>query len=214
MFGLGKRTRAIADYDFNVGDGWHGVDFDPEETPRWAEDLAQEVESTRAEPSNDRERAGFLADLKAMRTRLIAARIEQPGMLAAIQVPVDVPLHIKCALVWRITNLEAGQTPQSYQAALDADEGSRTPGERYDIVTTWMIAVEVGVAVGAYNVITYTDPGEAIGRTEARTVITVFVDKSSQVLEFVFTTQDLATYDDMVELSKASIASLTVQLEK
>jgi len=214
MFGLGKRTRAIADYDFNVGDGWHGVDFDRDDSPRWAEDLVQDVESGRASPSSEAERTALLAELRDVRIRLIAAQVEQPGMLAAIQIPADDRPHVACVLVWRITNRQDDQTAETYQAALDADEGVRTPGERYDIVTTWAIAVDVGVAVGAYNVITYTDPGEAIGRTEARAVITVFVDKSSQIIEFVFTTQDLATYDDMVELSMGSIASLTVQLEK
>ena len=145
-----------------------------------------------------------------MQTRVIGA--DYPGMLAAVWVQTGEEAHIKCALVWRVTDLADGQTPQNYQSELDEDEGASRPGTHYNLVKSWMVAIDAGIAVGAYNLITYTDPGEVLGRTEARTVIAVFVPKASQIIEFIFTTQDLTF--DLVDMSMGSVATVTVELEK
>ena len=76
IFGLSKRTRAIADYDFNVEDGWHGVKLDRDANPRWAEKLADKVGGAGREH--------LVIELQAMQTRVIGA--DYPGMLAAVWV--------------------------------------------------------------------------------------------------------------------------------
>ena len=211
MFGLRKRERAIVDYDFTVGDGWHGVELHRGTDPRWAEDLAGDVLDARA-AFGDAGRRGLVSELRAVQARLVGA--DEPGVLAAVMISVDGAPRVTCAAAWRVTNRQDGETPESYRTLLTAGDLFSAPGERTDVVTTWRATIDIGVAVGAYNMIIYSDPGTAVERTEARTVIAVFIAQSSQILEFVFTTQDHATYEDLLELSMDSVASLTVELAK
>jgi hypothetical protein len=203
IFGKTK-PRPIADFDFNVTDDWYPVDLAPESRSQWPRETAQE-----AVPSREG-REVVTGELAVLHERLLG--IDDPGLTAAVWIPDEEPAYVKCVLTFRVSEIESGETPESYEASLGSDENRRAPGEDYNIVKTWMAQIDAGIAVGAYNLITYTDPGEEYGHPEARTIIAVFPKGAAQKLEFIFTTQNIATFDDLVELSMGCVASTTVQL--
>ncbi len=204
VFGMKRKRRSIADFDFDVRDGWYPVDLESDSGREWLDTLVREVAPELAQRDLVR------AELAAVRERLLAAA--DPRLTAAVYLPPGEPAHVKCVLAFRTTELSDTDSPESYLAALDEDEERSGPGERYNIVKTWTVRIDAGLAVGAYNLITYTDPGDAFGRPEARVVIGVFVDGAAQMLEFIFTTQDIAGFDDFVDMAMGCVATLTVEL--
>jgi len=204
--GFGSR---ILDFDFNVTTGWYGVDLDPAATSRWAVDLSQDVVGDSGDAD---ERTELRGELQGVRDRLVT--IGDPYMRAAVLIPAGERARVRCVLAFRITEPDYGADPVRYEQELAADAGHVQPGERFDIVKTWNVPVNAGLAVGAYDLITYTDPGAEYGRTEGRTVIGVFPSGSSQIIEFVFTTAEPASFSDLVDVSMACVATLTVTLEK
>lgn len=203
IFGT-KRKRDIVDFDLELPDGWHGVQLDIERRDAWVNELVEETATDLAQQNLLRQQ------LFAVHAQLLES-VDQ-GITGLVWIPEDEHPHVKCVLVFRSAARSPSDTPDSYQATLDDDRGRNEAGEKYHIVSTWQVAINAGIAVGAYNLITYDELGEDLGRTEARTVIAVFPAKAAQVLEFIFTTQDTDLFDTLVDVSMASIATVTVEL--
>ncbi|GAA4191059.1 hypothetical protein GCM10022288_21330 [Gryllotalpicola kribbensis] len=203
IFGT-KKPRPIADFDMGLVDGWQWVDT---EDARWPDQLAADLGLTGAERQN------LSGQLGAVAARVKEIGADRDGAGSLVWIPPQDQARVRCVLSFRLTNPYEGG-PGAYEGYLAADEGRREPGRRYDIVQTWRGTAPIGDVVGAYNVITYTDLLEDAPRSEARTLFGVFPTGASQMFEFVFTSDDLDGFTDMVERTSEWVATLTVELEK
>jgi hypothetical protein len=205
IFGAKKpKPKPIADFDMDLVDGWHFVDT---ADARWAAQLAAEL-ATEA-PA----REAVAGQLAAIAARVKEVGADRSGARSMVWIPPREPFRVRCLLSFRVTSAFEGG-PSAYEGYLAADEGRREPGQRYEIVQTWSNSAPVGQIVGAYTLITYTDLLDDAPRSEARTMFGVFPDGASQMFEFVFTSDDLDGFADMVEVTSAWVSTLTVELDR
>ncbi|HEY0249372.1 MAG TPA: hypothetical protein VGC45_14045 [Gryllotalpicola sp.] len=200
-----KRLRPVADFNFDLEEGWFGVNPDDASWP------ARIADSAGAQGAAARD--ALVSQLTSLAGRVRELGLGDGAARSLVWIPTTAPDHVRCILSMRLgPSFEGG--PAAYQAHLAADEGRREPGERYEVVETWANDGGAGPTVGAYNVITYTDLLREEPRTEARTLFGVFPEDCSQMFEFVFTTTDLDGFDDIVSVTAHWVSTLTVELEK
>jgi len=202
MFGR-NRLRPVADFDFDLAEGWFGVN---EEDKTWPARIAEKAGA----PAEVRD--ALVSELATVAGRIGELGLNDGAARSLVWVPPVAPDHVRCILSMRLGPAPDGG-PEAYRAELAADEGRREPGERYELVQTWDSPIDAGRMLGAYNVITFTDLLEETPRTEARTVFGVFPTGCSQMFEFVFTTRDLDGFPDLVDVTSRWVSSLTVELE-
>lgn len=203
IFGA-KKPKPIADFDMELVDGWHFVDT---EDARWPTNLAAEAGTAGATHGD------LIGQLAAIAARVKQIGADRDGARSMVWIPEDASDRVRCVLSFRVTQLYEGG-PSAYEAYLAADEGRREPGQRYEIVQTWHGNGPIGPVVGAYNLITYTDLLEELPRSEARTMFGVFPTGASQMFEFVYTSDDLDGFADIVDVTSHWVSTLTVELDK
>lgn len=205
MFGKSKRKLRVADFDIGLRQGWHMVALDVGERDQWPAECAESV-------TDDAEKRALLRDeLYALQQHQIEIGMPQGSVL--VWVPDAETPRVKCILNMLLTDVEDGKTPQDYEDEFKRADRESAPNEQLEIIDTFQVKVDVGIAAGAYDVITYTE-SDGEDRVVARCGMGVFMPNCSQIFEFIFTTQDISGFDDFVDMAVGTVATLTVEFEK
>lgn len=203
MFGRKSAApRPIVDLDMQLGDGWYDIEFD---NPQWPDELARTV----AESPEQRE--ALRAHLAIMQSSHASLAALGAGVWVLLR--PDVPGRSICTLSYGVSP-KGDATTDAYEQMLASDEGHREPGVRFDVVRTWQVDIDAGVAVGAYNLIGYADLSYDGVASEERTLFGVFPTGSSDVIEITFKTLAIDAFDDFVAQTMAWVSTLEVELER
>lgn len=203
MFGRKSTApRPIVDLDMQLGDGWYDIEF---ENPQWPNDLARSV----AQSLEERE---ALKDHLAIMQRS-HAKVAALGAGVWVLLRPDVPGRSICTLSYGVSP-KGDATADAYEQMLASDGGRHEPGVHFDIVRTWQVDIDAGVAVGAYNLIGYADLAYDGVASEERTLFGVFPTGSSDVVEITFKTLARDAFDNFVAQTVAWVSTLEVELER
>jgi hypothetical protein len=198
------RVKDIVEFSVGLDPHWYRVDL---ESTEWAMQLARTVV-----PRGLMQESGIrlAAELEQMRRRMASMR--DPRATVAVWIPSPETGRASCAVVFELTDLAAGDDPESYLSTLEANRGRTSPGTKYLEVTTWRAEIDAGLVVGAHNLIARRQLGELEATVEERTVFGVFVPGARQVVQFVFSAESLGAFTNMPGQTQAIIENLSVTL--
>jgi hypothetical protein len=203
MFGRkSAEPRPIVDLDMQIGDGWYDIEFDD---PNWADEVARTVAETPEQRDALQKHLAIMQDSHA--------NLAAMGAGVWVLLRPDVPERSICTLSYGVSP-KGDATPDAYEQMLASDDGHREPGVRFDVVRTWQVDIDAGVAVGGYNLIGYADLMYDGVASEQRTLFGVFPTGSSDVIEVTFKTLVNDAFDNFVEQTMAWVATLEVELGK
>ncbi|MCX7523199.1 hypothetical protein OSC27_13050 [Microbacterium sp. STN6] len=199
-------SRDVSSFQIRLPAHWYPVPLgDGDEAHTWATDLSSRLTADTAASAALRERMSALQ-----------ARLQRAGDItatAAVYVPWPQLGEISCALAFELTALEVFESPEGMQQSLNDEAAEWQPGMVFRANRTWLRPVDAGQLVGSESLISHREPGAPDEHVEQRTVFGVFPPSAAQLVQFVFSTQNLNAFDDMAEATEQLVASLEVTLE-
>jgi hypothetical protein len=173
----------------------------------WAREVVTEVSSqTGSVDDND----SVLAQLEELRIRLLAQL--NPFLTAAVHIRSQDVMSLGLLLTFQVVEMEPEQGPDWYEkTARELSEDSAPDAFTLNF-ETWQGELPAGRFVGAHQVTEYFGSGDEMGWVEARTMFGVFPPNSTEMVQFTFTTADLATFGDMRAETQLIVSSLELDL--
>lgn len=198
----------ILDLRIQISDGFHPVRLDEDiDSSVWARRVVAEV--TAETGAVDRE-GSFAGELEELRIRLLAQL--NPYLTAAVYIRPDEFMSLGLLLTFQVVEMEPEQGPDWYEETARALTEQNAPDAFTLNFDTWQGDLPAGRFVGAHQVTEYSALGEESGWVEARTMFGVFPPNSTEMVQFTFTTADLATFGDMRAETQLIVASLELDL--
>ncbi|WP_120339350.1 hypothetical protein [Cryobacterium soli] len=198
----------ILDLRIQISDGFHPVRLDDDiDSATWAREVVTEVSSqTGSVDDND----SVLAQLEELRIRLLAQL--NPFLTAAVHIRSQDVMSLGLLLTFQVVEMEPEQGPDWYEkTARELSEDSAPDAFTLNF-ETWQGELPAGRFVGAHQVTEYFGSGDEMGWVEARTMFGVFPPNSTEMVQFTFTTADLATFGDMRAETQLIVSSLELDL--
>lgn len=198
----------ILDLRIQISDGFHPVRLDDDiDSATWAREVVAEVASqTGSVDDND----SVLAQLEELRIRLLAQL--NPFLTAAVHIRSQDVMSLGLLLTFQVVEMEPEQGPDWYEkTARELSEDSAPDAFTLNF-ETWRGELPAGRFVGAHQVTEYFGSGDEMGWVEARTMFGVFPPNSTEMVQFTFTTADLATFGDMRAETQLIVSSLELDL--
>lgn len=202
-----KKT-SITGYSIDLGDDWHPLPLgalSEAEVIDWATDLALELLPQQGPTLVDLSQHVF-----DLRERCI--EMEIPDLAGALWIPFP-ETGVSTALMTMFSApLEEGDTPESLQAELAAEQGADYgDGSRVLLVETWNGETEIGRFVGARHLISNPEGDEPQGLLEERIMYLVFPPDGGQMLELFFTAENMIAFVNGREQTENLLEHLRVE---
>ncbi|MEC5169124.1 hypothetical protein [Glaciihabitans sp. GrIS 2.15] len=202
------RALEIVAFDFDVPADYHPVPLAGAEgldSVRWARGVVDEIEQ---DVDSVGEVGDIVEQLAELRRQLLSQ--QDSWLSAAVSIRPEDELSIGCLVTAEQFAMDDDDGPEAFETMLR--EGTRVlaPGKRTRTADLWRSHSDVGEIVGMFHRFDVTDPGAVVARVEQRTIFGVFPPGSSDMIRFVFTVSDLATFDDMPRDTQAIVERLTV----
>lgn len=198
----------ILDLRIQIPDGFYPVRLDEElESDVWAREVVADVAAQTGSVDHEDSLVGELGDL---RIRLLAEL--NPYLTAAVSVRPEDFMSLGVLLTFQVVETEPSQGPEWYEAnarALVEQGASDSLTLRLD---TWQGEIPAGRFVGVHQVSQYLAPGDEPGWVESRTMFGVFPPHGAEMVQFTFTTADLATFADMPGVTQEIVSSLELDM--
>lgn len=198
--------RAISSFQILLPPDWHRVPLGTgQDVEGWAAQLAQQLTSEPTASASLREGFG------ALQARML--RSHDVTATAAVYVPWPEFGQIACALAFELTPRHVFDSAEDFQQSLNDEAAEWQPGMEFRGNRTWLREVPAGQLVGSVSLISHRDPGADMEHLEQRTVFGVFPPNASELVQFVFSSQDLNAFEDMAEQTEQLVATLEVELD-
>ncbi len=198
----------ILDLKIQISDGFHPVRLDEDiDSDVWARAVVAEVTAETGSVDHEGSCAG---ELEELRIRLLSQL--NPYLTAAVYIRPQDFMSLGLLLTFEVVELEPGQGPDWYEQTAHALTAQTAPDAFTLNFDTWRGDLPAGRFVGAHQVTEYSAPGEQNGWVEARTMFGVFPPNSTEMVQFTFTSADLASFGDMRNETQLIVASLELDL--
>ncbi|QYF72693.1 hypothetical protein [Cryobacterium sp. PAMC25264] len=198
----------ILDLRIQISDGFHPVRLEEDiDSATWAREVVAEV--TAQTGSLDHEDS-MLGQLEELRIRLLAQL--NPYLTAAVHIRPEEFMSLGLLLTFQVVEMEPEQGPDWYEQTA-RELAAETAADAFTLnFETWQGELPAGRFVGAHQVTEYFAAGDEIGWVEARTMFGVFPPNSTEMVQFTFTSADLATFGDMRAETQLIVGSLELDL--
>jgi hypothetical protein len=206
------RPQEIVSYDFDVPPAYYPIPLDPDQdidSVRWARGVVDDVLVTATRPGAT---GDVIDQLVEVRRRLLAE--QNPWLTALVSLRPELEITIGAVVQVQQFPMDDDDTPDSFEAMLREGVAHPAPGTRTRVAETWRSQAEIGEIVGLFHRFDLRDLGDESGRLEQRTIFGVFPERSSDMIRFIFTVSDLATFEDMPKETQAIVESLRLTLEE
>jgi len=198
----------ILDLRIQISDGFYPVRLDEDlESDAWAREVVADVAAQSGSVDHEDSLVGELEDL---RIRLLAQL--NPYLTAAVSVRPEDFMSLGVLLTFQVVDVEPDQGPDWYEENARALVEAGTPDALTLRLNTWQGEIPAGRFVGVHQVSQYLVPGDEPGWVESRTMFGVFPPNSNEMVQFTFTTADLATFVDMPAETQEIVSSLELDL--
>ena len=210
------RDLVVAAYDIKVPLNFFAIPLIGDEeidSARWARTVVDEVVAGLDASAGEfgTEEGDILAQLIELRRRLLAGQNAQ--LTAAVSIRPEGMMTIGCLLTTEQFSMDADDGPDTFEQMLTAGVCQLRPGARTRVAETWRSSTEVGEIVGLFHRIDFIELGEEEGTLEQRTIFGVFPPRSRDMIRFIFTVADFATFADMAVDTQAIVETLEVTLQ-
>lgn len=206
------RPQEIVSYGFDVPPAFYPIPLDADQdidSVRWARGVVDDVLATATRPGV----TGDVCDeLVEVRRRLLAE--QNPWLTALVSLRPELEVSIGAVVQVQQFPMDDDDTPDSFEAMLREGVDRPAPGTRTRVAETWRSQTEIGEIVGLFHRFDLRDLGDESGRLEQRTIFGVFPQGSSDMIRFIFTVSDLATFEDMPKETQSIVESLRITLEE
>ncbi|MBK4348407.1 hypothetical protein [Lacisediminihabitans changchengi] len=206
------RSLEIVDFDFDVPTDFSVIPLEADRelnSAHWARSVVAEVVEQDAA-------AGAVGDivdeLTELRRRLLAR--QNPWLRALVSIRSELELTIGAIVEVQQFPMDDDDSVDSYEQMVTDGLAHPAPGTRTHIAETWRSESDAGTIVGAFHRFDIRDFGDAEGRLQQRTIFAVFPPDSSDMVRFIFTVADLATFEDMIGDTQAIVETLRVTTEE
>ncbi|MFC5928121.1 hypothetical protein D6T64_10460 [Cryobacterium melibiosiphilum] len=199
------RLSDIVAFDIDLPEGWYPMPLRAEPSAdAWPADFAERLASEPAAGARLREQ------LAALQLRLRS--MGDPYLTAAVYIPAPESGQASCVLGFKALPLTEVGSPNEFQASLENDAAVQLPGRRVRDVLAWAGDTALGPLVGANNLIEHRNPGDAEGAIEERTIFGLYPVGAAQMVQFIFSTHDLAAFENMSQQTQDLVQTLQVTL--
>ena len=205
-----ERDLEIAAYNIKLPLDFYAIPLreDPDlDNVRWARGIVDEVLAQAEAPT---ELAGIVEELAELRWRLLAS--SSPLLTAAVSIRPAGAMTIGCLLTAEQFSMEPGDGPDSFEVMLTEGVRQLRPGARTRLAEAWRTKTEMGEIVGLLHRIDYIELGAGEGTLEQRTIFGVFPLRSREMVRFIFTVSDFATFPNMKVDTQAIVETIQVSL--
>ena len=206
------RDLVIAAYDIKVPLDFFPIPLagdDEIDSARWARGVVDEVLDGLDAPS---EEGDIVEHLVELRRRLLAGQNAQ--LTAAVSIRPEGVLTVGCLLTTEQFGMDADDDADTFEQMLTEGVRQLRPGARTRVAETWRSDAEVGEIVGLFHRIDFIELGDEEGTLEQRTVLGVFPPRSRDMIRFIFTVADFATFSDMKADTQAIVETVEVTLQE
>lgn len=198
----------IETYRFDVAPEWYALDLTDDVAPRQvAQDILDDLSRT-----DDDNAPLFREDVAGLVERLRLQSDDETS--AAVLVRTEGGLRVGALLVHAVRDLEAEDTPETYERFARQALATGQPGQQSLAVQSWQLECPAGPAVGVVHVLSAREPGDADAWVEERAIYAVFVEGTRQLVQFTFTTADFGTFEDMPSETWSIASTLSVELKE
>ena len=206
----GESMNEILDLRIQISDGFYPVRLDEDlDSDEWAREVVADVATQTG--SVDREDS-LVSELEDLRIRLLAQL--NPYLTAAVYVRPEVFMSLGVLLTFQVVGTEPGQGPDWYEENARALIAQAAPDSSTLKLDTWQGDLPAGRFVGVHQVSQYFPVDEESGWVESRTMFGVFPPNANEMVQFTFTTADLATFGDMPAETQEIVKSLELDMGK
>jgi hypothetical protein len=204
----GGGEREIRDLKIMIPERFYPVRLDEDiDSDQWAHEVVAQV--AREHGSEDHENS-VVAELEELRIRLLATL--NPLLTAAVYIRPEQFMSVGALLTFQIAGIEPGQDAAWFEAEARALTSQAAPEAHTVGFDTWQEDIPAGALVGVHQVLEYLAPDLDTGWVEARTVFGVFPRNATEMVQFSFTTADLAAFGDMRVETQQIVSSLELSL--
>ena len=110
--------------------------------------------------------------------------------------------------------MDGDESPDDFGTMLTDGVAHPAPGTRTRVAETRRSEARISEIVGIINRFDLRDMRDETGRLEQRTIFGVFPEQSSDMIRFIFTVSDLATFEDIPKETQAIGESLRITPEQ
>jgi len=199
-------SRDIVDFTLDTYEGWHPVTLIGEPgAETWAADLVAGFQVPEALASSLLEQLGTVQKVlhEDDPTGATRARVFLPYPEAGV---------VNAILTYQLIWLETDDSPESFQADVDAHANDRAPGYEIRGFESWRAPHHEGELVGFTHLTATSTPEETEALLEQRVVFAIFPVGAAQMFQLVFRSVFLGGFGDMVTETQAIADSLRVTL--
>lgn len=198
----------ILDLRIQISDDFYPVRLEEElGSDEWAREVVADVAAQSGSVDHEDSLVGELEDL---RIRLLAEL--NPYLTAAVNVRAEGFMSLGVLLTFQVVETEPEQGPDWYEANARALVEQGAPRALTLRLDTWQGDIPAGRFVGVHQVSQYLAPDDESGWVESRTMFGVFPPNASEMVQFTFTTADLAAFADMPAETQEIVSSLELDL--
>lgn len=206
----GESLNEILDLRIQISDGFYPVRLDEDlDSDLWAREVVADVAAQTG--SVDREDS-LVTELEDLRIRLLAQL--NPFLTAAVHVRPEVFMSLGVLLTFQVVETEPGQGADWYEANARTLVEQSAPDSSTLRLDTWQGDFPAGRFVGVHQVSQYFPLEAESGWVESRTMFGVFPPNANEMVQFTFTTADLATFGDMPAETQEIVKSLELDMGK
>ncbi|MBC7760456.1 MAG: hypothetical protein H7201_01375 [Candidatus Saccharibacteria bacterium] len=199
-------AKAVIRYQVFLPALWHSVDLgNVGDVGEWSARLAMSIANA------DDAISALSRNFAALRNKLLATG--DRAMTAAAYVPKPETGEIACAVGFELTPISVAGSADEFQNSLNDEADRRTLDSRFRANHTWTRSVDAGLLVGSHSLISRRDVASDEEHIEARTVFGVYPPDAVDMVQFIFSTDDLGAFGDMADETEKLVATLEVELE-
>ena len=201
-------AKAVIRHQVFLSDASHPVYLgDDGGVGEWSARLAMSITDADADDAI----SALSRNLAALRSKVLVTG--DRAMTAAAYVPKPGTGEIACAVGFELTPISVAGSASEFQDSLNDEADRRTLDSRFRANRTWTRSVDAGLLVGSHSLISRRDVASDEEHIEARTVFGVYPPDAVDMVQFIFSTDDLGAFNDMAEETEKLVATLEVELE-